>query len=268
VSGPSVIVVADQAAASEAAARHIAGSLTRAVAGRGRADWVTTGGSSPVGIYLLLVAPPLKEEVPWEGVHVWWGDERYVPRDHPSSNAKPFDDIMLDIERSVGGTVGSRPTGVPIPLEHVHPFRTSEAIGRAAGATWCAEALAMELAAADIPREDGWPAVDLMLIGIGKDGHLLSVFPGSSAIGASEIAVAIPAPTHIEPHVERVTLNPALVGTARDVLVVATGSEKAGAIGRAFGPPGDPRELPARLAVRTGATWILDEAAAAELPGR
>ena len=103
---------------------------------------------------------------------------------------------------------------------------------------------------------------------IGSDGHLLSVFPGSAAIGAPELALAIPAPTHIEPHVERVTLNPALVGTARDLLVVATGADKASVIGGAFGPSGDPRTLPARLAVRAGATWILDEAAAAEMPGR
>jgi 6-phosphogluconolactonase len=268
VSGPEVIVVADPSAASDAAAAHIAESLMRAVEGRGRADWMTTGGSSPIDIYNLLVVPPLVDRVPWRDVHVWWGDDRYVPRDHPLSNVKPFDDIMLDIGNREEGTVGVLSSGVRIPLDQIHPFRTTDAIGRARGAAWCAEALAAELAAADIPREGGWPAVDLMLLGIGKDGHLLSVFPGSSAIGAPELAVAIPAPTHIEPHVERVTVNPALVATARDVLVVATGSEKATAIGQAFGPPGDPRELPARLAVRTGATWILDEAAAAEMPGR
>jgi 6-phosphogluconolactonase len=107
-----------------------------------------------------------------------------------------------------------------------------------------------------------------MLLGLGSDGHQLSVFPGSAAIGAPELALAIPAPTHIEPHVERVTLNPALVGTARDLLIVATGADKASVIGQAFGPSGDPRALPARLAVRAGATWILDEAAATEMPGR
>jgi 6-phosphogluconolactonase len=268
VSGPAVIVVADPSAASAAAAAHIAESLARAVEGRGRADWMTTGGSSPIDIYNLLVVPPLVDRVPWRDVHVWWGDDRYVPRDHPLSNVKPFDDIMLAIGSREEGTVGILSAGVRIPLDQIHPFRTTEAIGQARGASWCAEGLAAELAAADIPREDGLPAVDLMFLGIGKDGHLLSVFPGSSAIGAPELAVAIPAPTHIEPHVERVTVNPALIGTARDVLVVATGPEKATAIGRAFGPPGDPRALPARLAVRTGATWILDEAAAAEMPGR
>ena len=265
---PAVIVVADPAAAAEAAAGHIAGSLARAVATRGRADWVTTGGSSPVGIYRLLASPPLVDGIPWGAIHVWWSDDRYVPRDHPLSNVKAFDDILLGIGLAEEGVGGGGPAGVPIPFEQVHPFRTGESIGQGRSAAWCALDLGRELAAADIPREDAWPAVDLMLLGIGSDGHLLSVFPGSATIGAPELALAVPAPTHIEPHVERVTLNPALVGTARDLLIVATGSDKASVIGQAFGPAGDPRALPARLAVRPGATWILDEAAAAEMPGR
>jgi 6-phosphogluconolactonase len=78
--------------------------------------------------------------------------------------------------------------------------------------------------------------------------------------------LAIPAPTHIEPHVERVTLNPAVLGVARDLLAVATGSDKAPVLGQVFGDERDPRRWPAQLARRAGATWILDEAAAADLP--
>ena len=265
----AVIVVADPSAAADRAADHIAAALARAVDTRGRADWVTTGGSSPVAIYRRLAASPLADTIPWPGIHVWWTDDRYVPRDHPLSNVKPFDDILVGIANLEEGTAGTGgATGVPIPADHVHPFPTAEAIGRSRGAAWCALHLATDLAAADMPHDGDWPAVDLMLVGIGRDGHLLSVFPGSSAIGAPELALAIPAPTHIEPHVERVTLNPALVGAARDLLVVATGSDKAAVIGQAFAVEGDPRQLPARLAVRPGATWILDEAAAAELPAR
>ena len=117
------------------------------------------------------------------------------------------------------------------------------------------------------PEEaDGWPVFDLMFIGVGGDGHLLSVFPGSSALESQDLVLAIPAPTHIEPHVERVTLNPATVRVARRVLAVVLGGSKADMVGRLFGDPTDPMALPAQLAIRDGAIWVLDEAAAAKLP--
>ena len=263
-----VVVVADPEAGAIAAADLVAATLSGAIEARRRADWATTGGSSPVGIYRRLVAPPLIDTVPWPNVHVWWGDDRYVPRDHPLSNVKPFDDIMLGISDAEEGTAGVGQKGLPIAIDAVHPFPTGEAIGRARGAAWCAESLAADLRAADLPTVDGWPAFDLLLLGIGRDGHLLSVFPGSSALDSTELALAIPAPTHIEPHVERVTLNPAIIGAARRVVVVAYGADKAAVIADAFGGEADARSVPARLAVRAGATWILDEAAAAGLSER
>ena len=263
-----IVVVADAEAGAAAAADLVASTLAGAVGTSGRADWATTGGSSPVGIYRRLVTPAMVDAVPWAGVHVWWGDDRYVPRDHPLSNVKAFDDILLGIGGAEEGTAGGPHAGVPIAVEAVHPFPTGEAIGRAHGAGWCAQALGAELLEAGLARIEGWPVFDLVLLGIGRDGHLLSVFPGSAAFDASEVALAIPAPTHIEPHVERVTLNPAIIGVARRVLVVASGADKAPVIGRIFGDARDPRALPAQLAVRAGATWILDEAAAAGLSAR
>ncbi len=112
---------------------------------------------------------------------------------------------------------------------------------------------------------DGWPVLDLIVVGVGGDGHLLSVFPDSAAFDSTAWALAIPAPTHIEPHVERVTLNPALLGSADDVLVVATGASKADILADVFGPTHDPRRWPAQLARRPGSTWIVDEAAAVRL---
>jgi 6-phosphogluconolactonase len=268
VSDPTIIVVADPAAAAVEAAARVVKALDGAIGARCRADWATTGGSTPVGIYQRLVAPPLADAVAWPAVHVWWGDDRYVPRDHPASNVKPFDDIMLGISGAEEGTAGAGPAGEPIPVANLHPFPIGEAIGQGRGAAWCAATLADELRGAGLPALDGWPAFDLILLGVGVDGHLLSVFPGSGALEATELAMAIPAPTHIEPHIERVTLNPAVVGAAATVLVVATGADKASIIATVFGPDRDPHRWPAQLALGDRATWILDEAAASGLPGR
>ena len=256
MTGPERIVVADPDAAAAAAARRVGRILAEAVAVRGRADWATTGGSTPVGIYRQLVEPPLRDAVPWADVHIWWGDDRFVPRDHPLSNVHPLDDILLDPVR-----------GVPLPIANLHPFRTGESIGAGWDAAWAASTLAGELAATGLPEQDGWPVLDLILVGIGGDGHLLSVFPGSAAFDATEWALAIPAPTHIEPHVERVTLNPALLGVARHVLAVAHGGGKAAILADVFGPEHDPRRWPAQLALGANATWIVDGAAAARLRG-
>ena len=263
---PEIVIVAGPAAGAVEAAALIATALADAVEARGRADWATTGGSTPVVIYRRLAAAPLIDAVPWAAIHVWWGDDRYVPRDHPLSNVKPFYDVLLDIAEGEEGTAGGGVHRVPIPVENLHPFPTTRAIGEARGAAWCAAALADELRAAELPNVDGWPAFDLVLVGIGGDGHLLSVFPGSPALDSSELALAIPAPTHIEPHVERVTLNPTVIGVARQVIVVANGADKAPVIGAIFGSERDPRRWPAQLARRVGAIWILDEAAAASMP--
>jgi 6-phosphogluconolactonase len=268
VNEPEIVVLAEADQTAVEAAARIATTLAAAVEVRTRADWATTGGSTPVAIYRRLAAQPLLEAIPWAGVHVWWGDDRFIPRDHPLSNVKSFDDVLLDIADAEEGTAGAGYAGVPLPVENIHPFRTTEAIGRGAGAASCAAALADELRAAELPERDGWPVFDLILLGIGPDGHLLSVFPGSPALDSTELAMAIPAPTHVEPHVERVTLNPAVIGVARQVIVVVQGADKAATLAQVLGPERDPRRWPAQLARREGAVWILDEAAASGLPGR
>jgi 6-phosphogluconolactonase len=251
---PLLVVLETPDAAAAEAAKRIAKSLADAVRTRGRVDWVTTGGSTVSPIYRRLAAPPVRDVVPWSAVRVWWGDDRYVPRDHPLSNVKPLDDLLLDRGR------------VPLPVANLHPFPVAAAIGGMRDAGWAAAQAAAELRTAHLPTADGWPVLDLILLGIGVDGHVLSVFPGSMAFESTDWALAIPAPTHIGPHVERITLNPAILGVARQILVVATGSAKAPVLATVFGTNRNPNRWPAQLARRASATWILDRAAAADLP--
>ena len=248
---PALIFVADLDGSAAEAAGRIAAILAEAVSDRGRADWATTGGASAPAIYRQLAAQPLRDTVPWPHVHVWWGDDRYVPRDDPLSNVRPFDEIMLG--------------PVPLPIDNLHPFPTTIAIDDRHGPDWCAARLAAELRAAGLGVADGWPVFDLVILGIGDDGHLMSVFPGSAALESGQLAMAIPAPTHIEPYVGRVTLNPAILGVARQVLVIVSGTSKAPAMARIFGSERDPARWPAQLARREGVTWIVDAPAAADL---
>jgi 6-phosphogluconolactonase len=252
---PEIIVLADPDACAATAAQWIATSLVEAAATRGTVHWATTGGSAPAAIYRRLAVAPLRDEVPWDRVQVWWGDDRFVPFDHPLSNVAIAYADLLEIG-----------TGAPIPAGNVHPFPIPQAIAAGEGPEWTAERYVEMLRADGPPTEGGWPAFDLVFLGIGPDGHCLSVFPDSEAFDSDAIALGIPAPTRVEPHVARVTLNPRIVDTARRLLVVAHGAEKADILGAILGGERDVRRLPAQLARQAGATWILDEAAAARLP--
>ncbi len=250
------LVVVDAEAVSAAAAEAIAAALAGAIAERGVAHWATTGGSAAPGIYRALGASPLRERVDWSRVHTWWGDDRFVPYDHPLSNVLPLDEILVPLLEHAGATV---------PVEQLHGWPIPQAIALADGPGWVAAQYAAELAASMPVAADGSPILDLVVLGVGPDGHVLSVFPGSAAWDEAAACVAIPAPTHIEPHVERVTIHPRLIAAARSVVVVTAGASKAASLGRAW-TGSDLRELPVRAARLGTATWVLDEAAAAELP--
>jgi len=273
---PRIEVLPDPAATSRAAAEAIADALAGAVARRGRADWATTGGSTPVGIYRELAVAPLRDQVPWRAVHVWWGDDRYVPRDHPLSNVLPLDQVLVSASAKAGlsGTgeyavdvdTGVEP-GVPIPVANIHAPPMGAAIGLAAGPEWAAKEYGDRLRDAGLPASDaGFPIFDLVLLGMGGDGHVMSVFPGSALFESQDWVAAVPAPTHIEPHVARISLNPGFLGAARIPIVVALGEGKAEALAAVFGDERDVHRWPAQLARREGAVWFLDRAAAAKLP--
>lgn len=273
---PRIEVLPDPVATSGAAAAALASALADAVAARGRADWVTTGGSTPVGIYRALATSPLREQVPWSAVHVWWGDDRYVPRDHPLSNVLPLDQVLVSAAARAGlsGTgeyavdveIGTEP-GVPLPTGNIHAPRMGDAIGLAAGPEWAAEEYLDRLRDAGLPTsDDGFPIFDIVLVGVGADGHVLSVFPRSALFDSTAWVAAVPAPTHIEPHVARISLNPRILEVARLPMVVAHGATKAEALASILGDERDVRRWPAQVARRDGAVWFLDREAAASLP--
>lgn len=274
---PELRVFDDPEATAKAAAETIAAALHEAVDRRGRADWATTGGSTPAGIYQHLATDPLRHSVPWGDVHVWWGDDRYVPRDHPLSNVLAFDQVLLSASARAGLSGQGADAamveieydpGVYIPPSNIHAPRMTDAIGRAAGAEWVAERYVEELRMAGLPQGDGgFPAFDVLFLGVGPDGHLLSVFPSSPLLESAAWASAVPAPTHVEPHVARMSLNPGIVGAARLPIMVVYGAEKADILASVFGAERDVRRWPAQLARREDAIWFLDRAAASQLPG-
>jgi 6-phosphogluconolactonase len=268
---PLVRVLPTAVDVAEAAATEIARTLATAIEERGVAYWSTTGGSAAPGIYRHLRVPPLRDLVDWSRVHVWWGDDRFVPADDPLSNVLPLEELLAAdddggaADRGGAGGAADR-GGVRIPLEHVHPVPVGAAL--AAGEAPADAAAAYEtslLLEGPSRNEDGTPVFDVLVLGVGPDGHVLSVFPGSAAWDEAALVVAVPAPAYVEPHVERVTMHPDVVAAARSVLVVSTGPSKAAVLGRAWRGD-DVRELPVRLTMATNATWFLDEAAAADLP--
>ena len=255
---PELVVADSPAAAATDASERIAAALIAAIDRRGRADFCTTGGSTPIPIYRLLAQSPLVDRIPWQAVHVWWGDDRFVPRGHPQSNVTSLDDVLL----GGGGASGG---GAPLPTANIHPFPIDRALAAVRDNHWCAARYAEELCAG-VPLVDGnWPGFDLILTGVGDDGHVLSCFPDSPALDSMAWALGVPAPAHIGPHLPRVTVNPRLLEAA-PVLVVTWGAVKAPALGHVFGEVRDHRRWPVQRTRRPGATWIVDTAAAAQIP--
>jgi len=251
---PALSIVSTAADVSSAAAAFIVRTLAEAVHERGIVHWCTTGGSSAPGIYGALCAAGLRDELDWSRVHTWWGDDRFVPAGEELSNVTPFTDVMLD-----------RTSGLAIPAANVHPIPVAAVLASGGGPADAAAEYGSEIRTeGPAVGADGLPVFDLILLGVGPDGHILSVFPGSAVFDSAAWVDSVPAPTHIEPHVPRVTIHPRLVGAARSVLVATSGAGKADILARVWAG-GDPRELPLRTTLAGNATWLLDEAAAANL---
>jgi 6-phosphogluconolactonase len=273
---PELRVVADPATLAREAAVVLCTELERAAARSGAAHLCLTGGSSAGALYSTLAAD-FQEAIDWRLVHLWWGDDRYVPPDHPESVAGLALDRLLAIAARTGESgEGAGPTdvragvapGIDLPFENVHPIPIDKGIAHGPdGAAWAAERYAAEIRAHVPQGPDGWPRFDVVLLGVGADGHILSVFPDSPALEPhAPLVMPIPAPRHVEPRLARITLNPRILGPAGRVLAMVLGEGKAEIVPLVLGTAWEPSRWPAQLARRPNATWLLDEAAASRLP--
>ncbi len=244
-----VIVADDEEAVAAEAAERIASLVERSIRARGSAVVSLTGGSTPRRLYTLLGDPEhgWRQRVDWTRVHLFWGDERHVPPDHPESNYGMAREALV--------------RHVPVPPAQVHRMQGELADAHAAAASYERE-LREGFAAAG--RTD--LTFDVMLLGLGEDAHIASIFPGSHVLTRPDgnLAAAVWAP-HLGAW--RITLTPAALLDARAIVMVVAGTAKASAIRAAIEDEEDIPQFPAQLlrAAADRVTWIVDRAAAAQL---
>jgi 6-phosphogluconolactonase len=206
---------------------------------------------------------------------MWWGDERYVPRDHPESNAGLAYRTLFNVAAFAGETGGvggmsvdvesGAEAGLVLDAGKVHPILAEEAIGRNAGPAWAADQYAVEIERL-VPHADSVPIFDVILMGVGPDGHTLSLFPGSPGLANdSPLVLAADAPENVEPRLPRVTMAARVLPAAASVIVMSAGASKADVMADVLGSKRDVAKWPAQAARLPNATWLLDEGAAARL---
>jgi len=251
---PTILVADGPEATGRLAADLLVAWLAGAIGERGVAHVALTGGSSAKGLYAALREPSRAFALDWGRVHAWVGDDRFVPLVHPDSNGG-----LASRELAADGA------GL-LPTANLHLVPVEAAMYAGTGPDGAAATYATEVLST-VPSSSGVPIFDVVLLGIGGDGHLLSVFPGSAALAPdAPLVLGIPAPTHITPHLPRVTFSPAILRLAGHVMPIVAGAGKAEILGRILGSERDPEQWPAQLAVRPNATWVMDPAAAAGVP--
>jgi 6-phosphogluconolactonase len=238
--------VADSAAVAARGAALFASCAARAIEERGQFVVALSGGSTPRALHACLTSDEWRLRVDWPYVEFCWGDERPVPPSHPQSNFGMARETLL------------APLG--IAGERVHRMQ-GEASDLARAAADYAAALTRLTGAS--PRSA--PVLDLVLLGMGPDGHTASLFPATAALHVSDRWVAA---NHVpQLATTRLTVTFPVIHAARTVIVLVTGSEKGTALRAVLTGPPDPDRFPAqRLAQSTGSvTWLVDEAAHAGL---
>jgi 6-phosphogluconolactonase len=250
VSVPEVVVHRDAVVLAEAIAARLVTRLVDAQASQGHAHLVITGGTIGTALLASVRDSTARDAVDWAHLDVWWGDERFVPDGDPDRNEDGARAALLD--------------HVPIPAAQVHPIPGSSAASTPEeAADLYAKALAGGL---DADSRTGLPAFDVLLLGIGPDAHVASLFPENPAVHETEhTAVAVhgspkPPPT-------RVSLTFRAIRSAHEVWIVAAGAEKATAVRLALDSHAGPLQVPASAARGQRRTlFLIDEAAASQLP--
>ncbi|HWV24227.1 MAG TPA: 6-phosphogluconolactonase [Thermomicrobiales bacterium] len=242
----TVIVVPDADALARIAAETFITTAAEAVSESRQALVALSGGSTPKRMGELLATSDYADRVHWDALQIFWGDERWVPLDDSQSNAGEA--IRTFIEQS------------PIPDENVHPWETEGTVTPAV----CAERYGREIREVS-GVDDGVPSFDLIFLGMGDDGHTLSLFPGTKAIhDAKSLTIA-----HFVAKLdtERVTFGPALANAAKSAVFLVGGSGKAEMLHRVLDGEQNVDELPSQAIRPTDGLllWLVDEAAASQL---
>jgi 6-phosphogluconolactonase len=229
---PEGLVIEDSGRMEAAAATWIATTVETSIRQRGNCSLGLAGGATPRSVYERLAVEPLSERIPWENVTIFFGDERCVSPDHPESNFRMANEALL--------------SRIPIPRSQIHRME-AERPDREASAR------AYERLLPD--------RFDLLLLGMGRDGHTASLFPHSQAL-TERIRRVVPV-TSPDPPPSRLTITPPVIRSARTIGVIVAGAEKAATLARVLEGPSVPEELPVQLAAE--GFWFLDRAAARRL---
>ncbi len=247
---PLVVTHQDATLLARAVAARLVTALVDAQAAHGSASVVLTGGGIGTATLRELAAAPARDAVQWDRLDVWWGDERFLPAGHPERNETQAREALLD--------------AVSVVPERVHPMAPSDGpLGDDVDAA--AEDYAALLAKAARPEDHGdVPTFDVLLLGLGPEGHVASLFPGSPAL--YDDRAVVPVRGSPKPPPTRLSLSMSSINAAREVWVVAAGEEKAAAARMALAGAGSTAVPAAGVRGRSRTLWLLDRAAASKLP--
>ncbi|MER5471934.1 6-phosphogluconolactonase [Streptomyces sp. NPDC002685] len=248
---PQLVVHRDKELMAQAAAARLITKIVDAQASRGYASIVLTGGRNGNGLLAALASAPARDAVDWTHIDLWWGDERYLPEGDPDRNHTQARAALLD--------------AVPLDPARVHPMPASDG-PYGADVEAAAEAYAAELAKAAGPENHGSvPAFDVLMLGVGPDTHVASLFPELPAVRETERTV-VGVHGAPKPPPTRISLTLPAIRSAREVWLLAAGEDKAQAAAIALSGAGEIQAPAAGARGRSRTLWLLDAAAASQLP--